>query len=48
MGILDGIEMAPSQIPQKITSLCGENPELSIFESWKGIYITPKDIKENF
>ena len=37
MGILDGIEMAPSQIPEKITSLCGENPELSIFESGKGI-----------
>ena len=46
--ILDGIEMAPSQIPEKIAPLCGENPELSIFESGKGIYITSKDIKENF
>ena len=46
--ILDGIEMAPSQIPEKITSLCGENPKLSVYESGKGIYITSKDIKENF
>ena len=46
--ILDGIEMAPSQIPEKIAPLCGENPEISIFESRKGIYITSKDIKENF
>jgi midasin (ATPase involved in ribosome maturation) len=46
--ILDGIEMAPSQVPEKITPLCGENPEISIFESGKGIYITSKDIKENF
>ena len=46
--ILDGIEMSPSQIPEKITPLCGENPELSIYESGKGIYITSKDIKENF
>ena len=46
--ILDGIEMAPSQIPEKIGSLCGENPEISIFESGKGIYISSKDIKENF
>jgi len=46
--ILDGIEMAPSQIPEKITPLCGENPELSIYESGKGIYITSKDIKEQF
>ena len=29
--ILDGIEMAPSQIPEKIAPLCGENPEISIF-----------------
>ena len=40
--------MAPSQIPEKITPLCGEKPELSIYESGKGIYITFKDIKENF
>lgn len=46
--ILDEIEMAPSQIPEKIMPLCGENPELSIYESGKGIYITSKDIKENF
>jgi len=46
--ILDGIEMAPSQIPEKIAHLCGENPEISIFESGKGFYITSKDIKENF
>lgn len=32
----------------KIMPLCGENPELSIYESGKGIYITSKDIKENF
>ena len=46
--ILDGIEMAPSQIPEKITPLCGENPELSIYESGKGIYITSDNIKPNF
>ena len=46
--ILDGIEMAPSQIPEKIAPLCGENPELSIFESGKGIYITSNNIKKNF
>ena len=46
--ILDGIEMAPSQIPEKIAPLCGENPELSIFESGKGIYINSNNIKENF
>jgi hypothetical protein len=46
--ILDGIEMAPSQIPEKIASLCGENPELSIFESGKDIIITSKDINKNF
>ena len=46
--ILDGIEMAPSQIPEKIASLCGENPELSIFESGKDINITSKDIHKNF
>ena len=40
--------MAPSQIQEKITLLCDENPELSIYESGKGIYITSKDIKENF
>jgi energy-coupling factor transporter ATP-binding protein EcfA2 len=46
--ILDGIEMAPSEIPEKIAPLCGENPEISIFESGKEFYITSKDIKENF
>ena len=46
--ILDGIEMSPSQIPEKVAPLCGENPEISIFESGKGIYITSKDIKDNF
>jgi hypothetical protein len=46
--ILDGIEMAPSQILEKIASLCGENPELSIFESGKDINITSKDIHKNF
>jgi len=46
--ILDGIEMAPLEIPEKIVPLCGENPEINIFESGKGIYITSNDIKENF
>ena len=36
------------KIPEKITPLCGENPELSIYESGKGIYITSQDIKNNF
>ena len=36
--ILNGIEMAPSQIPVKITHLYGENPELSIHDQVK-VYI---------
>ena len=40
--------MAPSQIPEKITPLCGENPEINIYESGKDINITSKDIKKNF
>ncbi len=46
--ILDGIEMVPSQIPEKISPLCGENPEISIFELGKGIYNNSNNIKENF
>ena len=37
--------MSTSQIPENITSLCGENPELNIFESGKNLSI-PKDIRK--
>lgn len=30
--LIDGIESAPSEIAVKLTSLCGENPELNLFE----------------
>jgi len=30
--LIDGIESAPSQIPEKISSLCGDNPELDLIE----------------
>ena len=43
--ILDGIEMAPSQIPEKIAPLCGENPEFSIFESEKEFILPLKRLK---
>jgi midasin (ATPase involved in ribosome maturation) len=38
--VLDGIEMAPCIISEKIASLCGDVPELNIFESGKGIYFS--------
>ena len=40
--------MTPSQIPDKIASLCGENSEIIIFESGKEFYITSENIKKNF
>jgi hypothetical protein len=40
--------MAPSQIPEKIAPLCGENSEICIFESGKEIYINSNNIKDNF
>ena len=53
--VLDGIEMAPCIISEKIASLCGDEPELNIFESGKGIYFSKnpknkntKKIHENF
>ncbi|OHT04875.1 hypothetical protein TRFO_27550 [Tritrichomonas foetus] len=30
--LIDGIESAPSEIAEKIASLCGENPELNLYE----------------
>ena len=30
--LIDGIESAPPQIPEKISSLCGDNPELDLIE----------------
>ena len=38
--LIDGIESAPNQIIEKIISLCGDNPELNIFETGKGIYFS--------
>ena len=46
--IFDGIEMAPAQLPEKITPLCSENPELNIFEGREDINITSKDIHDNY
>ena len=53
--VLDGIEMAPCIVSEKISSLCDEIPELNIFESGKGIYFsqnpkneTIKKIHKNF
>ena len=52
--LIDGIESAPNQIIEKIIALCGDNPELNIFETGKGIYFNKKGgenvekINENF
>ena len=53
--LIDGIESAPNQIIEKIISLCGDNPELNIYETGKGIYFSKenkgndiKKIHENF
>jgi len=46
--ILDGIEMAPSEILERISPLCGENPEIRIIELGEEIYIESENIKENF
>ena len=53
--VLDGIEMAPCIISEKISSLCGDVLELNIFESGEGIYFSKnpknkktKKIHENF
>ena len=46
--IFDGIEMAPAQIPEKITPLCSEKPELNIFEGGEDINITSENIHDNF
>ena len=52
--LIDGIESAPNQIIEKIISLCGDNPELNIFETGKGIYFrkekseNAEKINENF
>ena len=52
--LVDGIESAPNQIIEKIISLCGDDPELNIFESGKGIYFSKENkdgsekINDNF
>ena len=52
---LDEKEIAPNQIIEKIISFCGDNPELNIYETGKGIYFSDenkgnniKKIYENF
>ena len=45
--LIDGIESAPNQIIEKIISLCGDNPELNIFESGKGIYFSNQNKGDN-
>ena len=45
--LIDGIESAPNQIIEKIISLCGDNPELNIFESGKGIYFSNENKGDN-
>ena len=52
--LIDGIESAPNQIIEKLISLCGDNPELNIYETGKGIYFNKnggdniEKIHENF
>ena len=52
--LIEGIESAPNQIVEKLISLCGDNPELNIYETGKGIYFGNKKgekiekIHENF
>ena len=45
--VLDGIEMAPCIVSEKISSLCDDNPELNVFESGKGIYFSKNPKNEN-
>ena len=40
--------MSSIQIPEKIITLCDENPEINIFESGEGIHIISNDFNPNF
>ena len=52
--LVDGIESAPPEIAQKISSLCGDDPELHLIETGKNNYFTRREapnsqrIHENF
>ncbi|KAK8878640.1 hypothetical protein M9Y10_005420 [Tritrichomonas musculus] len=41
--LIDGIESAPPEIAEKIASLCGENPELNLFECGPEFVYTRKN-----
>ena len=46
--LIDGIELSPKEIIEKISTLLNDNPELHVFESGKNIYYRKKDIHPNF
>ena len=46
--LIDGIELAPNEVIEKLSSLCGEHPELHIFESGERIHIRKENILPNF
>ena len=46
--LIDGIESAPSVIAEKISSLCGENPELNLYEYGPEFYFSKSKIHDNF
>lgn len=46
--LLDGIEAAPSIIAEKISSLCGEQPELNLFEYGPEYCFSKNKISDNF
>ena len=43
--LIDGIESAPSVIAEKISSLCGEKPELNLYEYGPKFYFSKDNIK---
>ena len=46
--LIDGIDLAPNEIIEKLLCLCGDNREFNIYESDDGIYIDERKINKNF
>ena len=42
--LIDGIESAPSEIAEKISHLCGDNPELDLLECGKDHFYTRRNV----
>lgn len=42
--LIDGIESAPPEIAEKLSSLCGDDPEFDLFECGQGYYFSRKDV----